>query len=119
MTPRERVQAALAHCQPDHTPCDYFATPEIHAALIAHFGIAGPGDESVEMGVSSGLAAGNLIGERLGTDIRYVNPPYIGPPPQKFDDGSTANFWGIRLRPMPNQYGLLSGPVRTFEKIIS
>ena len=30
MTSRERVLAALAHSQPDFTPCDYYATPEIH-----------------------------------------------------------------------------------------
>ena len=30
MTPRERVRAALNHEQPDFTPCDYYATPEIH-----------------------------------------------------------------------------------------
>jgi hypothetical protein len=33
MTSRERVRAALNHSQPDYTPCDYFATPEIHRAL--------------------------------------------------------------------------------------
>ena len=39
MTPRERVQAALNHTQPDYTPCDYYATPEIHEALLRHFGL--------------------------------------------------------------------------------
>ena len=29
-----------------------------------------------------------MVAERLGTDIRYVNPPYIGPPLPTFDDGS-------------------------------
>ena len=36
MTPRQRVRAALDHADPDFTPCDYFATPEIHLALL-HF----------------------------------------------------------------------------------
>ena len=42
MTPRERVRAALSHVQPDFTPCDYYATPEIHTALAGHFGLATP-----------------------------------------------------------------------------
>jgi hypothetical protein len=37
MTPRERVRAAFAHGQPDFTPCDYYATPEIHQGLIPRF----------------------------------------------------------------------------------
>jgi len=40
MIPRDRVRAALAHTQPEVTPCDYFATPEIHQALMRHFGLA-------------------------------------------------------------------------------
>jgi len=89
MTPRQRVQAALAYCQPDFTPCDYFATPEIHQALLDYYGVSRD-DE---------------IRERLGTDIRYVNPPYTGPPRQTFDDGSTLDEWGVRRRRMPNEYG--------------
>ncbi len=111
MTPRERVQAALAHSQPDHTPCDYFATPEIHQALVEHFGITVDGDGGASMGGTSGITGGNVVAERLGTDIRYVNPPYTGPPLATFDDGSTMNIWGIRRRPMPNEYGEYAEPV--------
>ena len=95
MTPRERVRAALAHTEPDFTPCDYHATPEIHQALMDHFGLK----EIAE------------IPERLGTDIRYIEPPYIGPPLLKSDDGSTVDIWGIRRRPMPNEYGEYAEPV--------
>ena len=97
MTPRERVQAAFAHTQPDYTPCDYFATPEIHQALLDHF----------QVNNDSGLC------DRLGTDIRYVNPPYIGPELPSFDDGSTADIWGIHKRPMPNEYGQYDEPVNS------
>ena len=95
MTPRERVLAAFAHHQPDFTPCDYFATPEIHGALLEHFSV---GDDAA-------------LRERLGTDIRYVAPPYTGPPLPTFDDGSTEDIWGIRRRPMPNEYGQYAEPV--------
>jgi len=95
MTPRERVRTAFAHTQPDHTPCDYFATPEIHQALCEYFGVSTE-DE---------------IRACLGIDIRYVNPPYIGPPLPAFDDGSTMDIWGVRRRPMPNEYGEYAEPV--------
>jgi len=103
MTPRERVKAALAHAQPDCTPCDYFATPEIQQGLIEHFGIGA--DEPAE--------DRNTVAQRLGTDVRYISPPYIGPPLPEFDDGSTINIWGIRRRPMPNEYGEYAEPVGT------
>ena len=111
MTPQERVQAALAHEQPDFTPCDYFATPEIHEALVEHFGISRSGVAHVAMGGTSSTVGRNAVADRLGTDIRYINPPYTGPPLPTFDDGSTMNIWGIRRRPMPNEYGEYAEPV--------
>ena len=95
MTARDRVLSAFAQEQPDCPPCDYFATPEIQAALCARFHVT---EE-------------NQVRERLGTDVRYVNPPYIGPPLPRFDDGSETNIWGIRKRPMPNEYGDYAEPV--------
>jgi uroporphyrinogen decarboxylase len=95
VTPRERVLAAFAHHQPDFTPCDYFATPEIHGALLEHFSVS----EDAE------------LRDRLGTDISYVAPPYVGPQLPAFDDGSRQDIWGIRRRPMPNQYGQYAEPV--------
>ena len=112
MTPRERVRAALAHSQPDFTPCDYFATPEIHLALREHFGIT-EGGIQVSTGGTSNSTGDNAVPERLGTDIRYINPPYIGPPLPTFDDGSTMGIWGVRRRPMPNEYGQYAEPVGT------
>jgi uroporphyrinogen decarboxylase len=89
MTSKERVRAAFAHEQPDHTPLDYFATPEIEAALRNHFGVA---DED---GVRTAL----------GVDIHYVNPPYTGPELPEWDDGSEMNIWGVIKKPMANEYG--------------
>ena len=111
MTPRERVRAALSHTQPDFTPCDYYATPEIHAGLMRHFGLGEPRRTSVAMGGSTAAFEDGGVAERLGVDIRYINPPYIGPPLPSFDDGSSMNFWGIRRRPMPNEYGEYAEPV--------
>ena len=113
MTPRERVRAALEHSQPDFTPCDYFATPEIHQALVEYFRIGGGTDDQSPLSSPAGTIGENLVPERLGTDIRYIRPPYTGPRPESFDDGSTMNIWGIRRRPMPNQYGQYAEPVGT------
>jgi len=113
MTPRERVRAALAHAQPDFTPCDYYATPEIHAGLIEYFGLThAPGASKVGFAPMGG-PGDNLIPERLGTDIRYIAPPYMGPPLPSFDDGSTMDLWGIRRRPVPNQFGEYAEPVHS------
>ena len=95
MTSRQRVRAALAHDQPDFTPCDYFGTPEIRDGLEQHFGVSGD----------------NALRQRLGCDICYVNPPYAGPAYQHFDDGSFIDEWGVRRRPMPNHYGEYAEPV--------
>jgi uroporphyrinogen decarboxylase len=105
LTSRERVLAALNHCQPDCTPCDYFSTPEIHAQLVEHFELpkAANGDPRAN--------GRNAVAERLGTDIRYIKPPYAGPALPTFDDGSVMNIWGIRRRPMPNEYGEYAEPV--------
>jgi len=113
MTPRQRVAAAMAHSQPDYTPCDYFATPEIHRALLDYFGIIDDDGGQVAMGGGSAGLGVHAVQERLGSDIRYINPPYIGPPLATFDDGSAMNIWGIRRRPMPNQYGQYAEPVGT------
>lgn len=95
MQSRERVQAAFAFEQPDVAPCDYYATPEIHGALLEHFHIT---DD-------------NELRECLGTDIRFVEPPYIGPALPVYEDGSVMNIWGIRKKPMPNEYGDYYEPV--------
>jgi uroporphyrinogen decarboxylase len=95
MKPRERVQAAFAHSEPDYAPADYFSTPEIQTALLDHFGVS---DD-------------DALRDRLGTDIRYVNPPYIGPPLPQYEDGSVMNEWGVLKKPMPNEYGDYAEPV--------
>lgn len=89
MTSRERVRAAFEFTQPDHTPLDYFATPEIHAALEQHFGVKG--DDAVRAA--------------LGADVRYVNPPYTGPHLPVYEDGSEMNMWGVIKKPTANEYG--------------
>src|SRR5262245_50964714 len=89
MTSRVRVLTALAHTEPDFTPCDYFTTPEIRQALFNYYGVSSDDD----------------VRERLGTDIRYVNTTYTGPALKKFDDGSWVDEWGVRRIKMANEFG--------------
>ncbi len=74
MTPRDRVLSALAHAQPDVTPCDYFATPEIHQDLMRHFGLAGEADTGRALTSPAGTIGENAVPERLGTDIQPDTP---------------------------------------------
>jgi uroporphyrinogen decarboxylase len=113
MTPRERVLAALSHSQPDFTPCDYYATPEIHGALLEYFHLTNAPGASKLAFTPMGGPGDNLIPQRLGTDIRYIAPPYTGPPLPSFNDGSTMDLWGIRRRPVPNQFGEYAEPVES------
>jgi uroporphyrinogen decarboxylase len=112
VTPRDRVRAALAHCQPDFTPCDYYATPEIQATLQGYYGLPPQDAGGIAMGVST-PCGDNRLSEMLGADIRYIAPPYVGPTLPSFGDGSSMNLWGIRRRPMPNQYGEYAEPVES------
>ena len=89
MTSKERVRLAFAHEQTDRAPVDYFATPEIETALEKRFSVS---DES-------------MVRAALGTDIRYINPPYTGPELKGWADGSSENLWGVIKKPMPNEYG--------------
>ncbi len=89
MTPRERVLAAFDYRQPDFTPCDYFATPEIRQALLNYYRVT----------------SDDALCSCLGTDIRYVNPPYTGPARQSFADGTTIDEWGVTRKPVSNQFG--------------
>jgi uroporphyrinogen decarboxylase len=95
MTSRERVKAAFAQSEGDFPPSDYFSTPEIQEALLGHFKVDRDDD----------------LRDCLGTDIRYINPPYIGPELPTYDDGGVMNIWGIIKKPMPNEYGDYAEPV--------
>jgi uroporphyrinogen decarboxylase len=97
MTSRERVNTSFAHAQPDVVPIDYFATPEINTMLLEHFG----------------TSSDDELRDILDTDIRYVNPCYDGPELEKYSDGSYMDVWGIRKKPVPNEYGDYAEAINT------
>jgi len=82
MNSKERVLAAVNHIEPDRLPVDMWAMPPITDNLRRHFDVHH--DEDVRWS--------------LGIDLRSVWPIYVGPPLEIFEDGSYADWWGIRKK---------------------
>ena len=89
MTSKERVLTALAHYQPDRTPCNYLATPEIDSKLRNYF-------HTNNM---------DTVLERLGVDLRVIDAPYIGHELRDWPDGRFENYWGQIRKVVRNQAG--------------
>jgi uroporphyrinogen decarboxylase len=79
---KQRVIAALEHRQPDRLPVDYWATKEVTDRLVG------------ELGVENSEA----LLEKLGVDLRYLQPVYVGPEPQRQADGAWRDIWGVWRR---------------------
>lgn len=88
MNSRQRVLTSFHHEPPDRVPLDYCAVPEMDAQLIK------------ELGVSDREA---LLG-RLHVDFRHLDkwgtemPRYVGPKLRQWDDGTSEDVWGCRLK---------------------
>ena len=92
MEPYERVVSAVRHQKPDRAPIDYIATPEIRVKLKKHLGI----DDN------------ELLLQKLGVDIRRVQPRFAGPKEMTGMDGVSAqgkDFLGIIWKPVKNELG--------------
>lgn len=82
MTSRQRVLTALQHRQPDRVPVNYYATRELEEKLKAHLHVA----------------THDALLDRLGVDLRYVRPPYIGDELRRWPDGRFEDVWGTVYR---------------------
>jgi len=87
MTSRGRVLAALAHEQPDRTPCDFWAEPPTWNRLFEHVGHSDK----------------NRLLDDLGVDVRHLEAPT--PPEHTLADGVLQNFWGERFLQQPTPWG--------------
>jgi len=87
MSPRERVLTALAHRQPDRTPCDFWAEPPTWNRLLAHVGHADK----------------DRLLDDLGVDVRHLEAP--PPPEREVGVGVMQNFWGERFVYQPTPWG--------------
>ena len=89
MNSKDCVLTALAHRQPDRTPCGYVSTPDVDAALKQHFQTDSMDD----------------VFKHLGVDVRVIDAPYRGPELKTWADGRFENFWGQIRKPVKNEAG--------------
>ncbi len=82
MNSRDLVLMALSHKEPIRVPVDYWGTRGIDELLGPHFGV-GSRDEMLD---------------RLGVDLRYVFPEYVGSKLRSYADGSYDDLWGVRRK---------------------
>lgn len=88
MKPLERVIGSLERRGFDRLPMRHMAEPVVNQMLMEHFGI----DNHMD------------LLDRLGDDLRYVQPEYCGPAPKTFPDGSRELAWPDRGWPVPTRY---------------
>jgi uroporphyrinogen decarboxylase len=89
MKPKERVLTAMDHQQPDRVPVDFWWSHETRDRLLTHFR----------------LKDTEQLQQFLGSDIRCIYPPYIGPKLARFADGSYEDFWGVIRKPYRHSGG--------------
>jgi uroporphyrinogen decarboxylase len=82
--------AAIDHRETDRVPFDFWAVPEVWAALRDYLGVES--DEQVL--------------RLLGVDCRMVAPDYIGPAPRVQPDGTYFDAWGTHRRAVANDFSV-------------
>ena len=91
MTSKQRVQATIAHQQPDRVPVNYLYNTEIDLRLKEHYGLGCKDDEGLR--------------QALGVDFRGVGAPYVGPKLHPDVPGRHIDIWGIRRRWVEHEAG--------------
>lgn len=82
MDGKERVLKAIEHKTTDRVPVDFWATKDAEKKLLSFFNM-----ENKEE-----------VLEKLGIDLRYVFPEYMGDPLRSFPDGSREDIWKVRRK---------------------
>ena len=85
MTSRERVLAAAGRRPSDRVPADYKAEAEVDRYMLEYLNLGSHED----------------LLRRLESDIRRLEPRYVGPPYRTFDGGVFEDYWGIRSKRLP------------------
>lgn len=88
---------AIKRQRPDRTPADYKAEPEVNRYMMEHLGV----DTLEEVLV------------RLESDMRRLEPRYVGPPNKTFPDGVFEDYWGIRSKHLKADHGSYDMHVHT------
>ncbi|MBN2314060.1 MAG: hypothetical protein JXM79_09030 [Sedimentisphaerales bacterium] len=100
MDSRERFKLAMAHKQPDRVPIDYWATSEVNAKLLKHFG----------------FSSQEQLLQHFDVDFRYIEgPKYIGPGQRTCGDGSREDHFGVVRRSVSYGEGAKAG---TYSEVV-
>lgn len=89
MISKERFLTAVDRRAADRTPADYKAEPEVNHYMMEYLGL-----ETYE----------DLL-RRLESDVRRLEPLYVGPPFRTFEDGVFEDYWGIRSKHLAAAHG--------------
>ncbi len=104
MKPRERVLTALCHRQPDRVPvdlCSYEISSDILTRLQRHYYVKD---------LQNILLA-------FGTDLRWLEPIYKGPPLETRPDGTFIGYYGTAENVMSYAEGLGVRPLQHAETV--
>ena len=100
MDSRERFELTMAHRQPDRVPIDYWATSEVNAKLLKHFG----------------FSSQEQLLQRFDVDFRYIEgPKYIGPGQTVRHDGLHEDHFGVVRRSVSYGEGAKAG---TYSEVV-
>lgn len=100
MTPRQRVRIALKHQEPDRTPVDFLATPEVWNKLIAHYQ---PDSNERQTGEYHAPDREAVLQE-LDIDCRVVSyDMFCAPPEDSLRKGAAIDWWSSLARSTPNR----------------
>ncbi|MBN1265718.1 MAG: hypothetical protein JXA25_09510 [Anaerolineales bacterium] len=98
LTPRERVNQALSHHNPDRMPVDFLATPEVWKELIDHLGDALPDVEPSDYFDTRWEA----LLQFLDVDCRTVSyDQFVSAPEDKLQ--GRVDWWNALSRSTPNR----------------
>ena len=100
MDSRQRFELAVAHKQPDRVPIDYWATSEVNAKLLKHFG----------------FSSQEQLLQHFDVDFRYIDgPKYIGPGHTTGRDGLQEDHFGVVRRSVSYGEGARAG---TYSEVV-
>ncbi len=100
MDSRDRVLLALEHKEPDRVPIDYWATSEVNAKLLKHFG----------------FSSQEQLLQHFDVDFRYIEgPKYIGPGHTTRPDGLQEDHFGVTRRSVSYGEGARAG---TYSEVV-
>lgn len=111
---RQRVKITLAHTEPDRTPVDFLATPEIWEQLIRHFSL----DKIEDSTEYLFNPTWEEILDILDVDCRVMSyDQFCSPPDTILTTGSTIDWWNSFGRSTPARMWRQIHPDRTLSDI--